>query len=248
VHSCPRDNNQTAHVHRTGLTGGGLACQLSIGVPDFGKPDRQFSTSSTYTHKNASLPQSCQLNDRKTTSQSGFGLADGEKNDYTLQSRQSDEKIATQWTLLCVLPDRTEAADLYDWLLQMEEHDGAVLADLILMGEEDCREECERLLDDFYEMTGIAGSFYEEEKLDSLLCRKAGEIGEHSRAVPPQKIVLFDAKGLPVSAIRGTQRGMCYYMDAAGVRTRREIRRMESLGYTCKSLRNELDRAILSTL
>jgi hypothetical protein len=123
-----------------------------------------------------------------------------------------------------------------------------MLADLILMGEEGCREECEGLLDDFYEMTGIAGSFYEEEKLDSLLCRKAGESGTHSRAVPSQKIVLFDAKGLPASAIRGTQRGTCYYMDAAGVRTRREIRRMESLGYTCKSLRNELDRAILSTL
>lgn len=147
-------------------------------------------------------------------------------------------------TLLVALPDDDSVWEIPAWLADTEEKSGAKLCDLVIFGTAEQREMCEEMLDDFYEKTGIAGSFYEtvfyqtqtpltwigEERQESSVC------------------VLYDAKGIPIQTL--SKRGIWadYYMDAAGVRSRREIRRLESSGITCKSIRNDLDRAILSTL
>ncbi|MBQ8526893.1 MAG: hypothetical protein IJ429_00340 [Lachnospiraceae bacterium] len=135
-------------------------------------------------------------------------------------------------TLFCVIPDGFAKEDLLAWLFKAEKAAGVRLSDLFLLGDICQKESAEDVLEDFYEETGMAGSFYPAEECKKLIM----SVGGYS--------LLLDCFGLPVKQVgRPT-----FYIDGAGVRTTKEIHRMEGVCKACSSLRMYLDRAFLSAL
>ncbi len=135
-------------------------------------------------------------------------------------------------SLVFVLPEEFSAETLRDWLLDVERAADVRLADLFLLGSGRQKEYGEEVLEEFYERTGLAGSFYGREDCKKMLSIVSGSS------------LFVDCFGLPVTEIgRPT-----FYIDGSGVRTAREIRRLGGVCKGCKSLRNHLDRAFLCAL
>ena len=131
-----------------------------------------------------------------------------------------------------VLPEEFSAEDLRQWLLDVEGAADVRMSDLFLFGSERQKEQGEEVLEEFYERTGLAGSFYGREDCKKMLSIVSGSS------------LFVDCFGLPVTEIgRPT-----FYIDGSGVRTAREIRRLGGVCKGCKSLRNHLDRAFLCAL
>ena len=131
-----------------------------------------------------------------------------------------------------VLPEEFTAEDLRQWLLDVETAADVRLVDLFLFGSERQKEYGEDVLEEFYERTGLAGSFCMRGDYKKML-----SIVSHSS-------LLVDCFGMSLVEIgRPT-----FYVDGSGVRTAKEIRRLRGVFRGCKSLRNHLDRAFLCAL
>lgn len=121
---------------------------------------------------------------------------------------------------------------LLDWIIAAEKAAGLNIADLFLFGTAEQKDNCEEILESFYEKTGLAGSF-----LPVSECRKMV-------AYAKDEVLLLDGVGLSIGQIGRP----VYYIDAAGVRTGKEMKRFSGVCKVCYSLRNHLDRAFLSAL
>lgn len=135
-------------------------------------------------------------------------------------------------SLLIILPQECVYDELETWLLRVEELAGVYLGELFLLGMICQKERGEDVLDAFYEQTGLAGSFYPLSEYRKLMSM----VGNRS--------ILLDYAGLPVKELGRP----VFYVDGAGVRTRKELQRMGGVCEACRSLRNHLDRAFLSAL
>ncbi len=118
------------------------------------------------------------------------------------------------------------------WLLEAERVGGEGMSDLFLFGEAHQKESSEEVLEIFYEETGLAGSFYPIHEYKKMLMSVSEET------------LLLDFYGMSMKEIGKPT----FYIDGAGVRTRRENQRLKGVCNACKSLRNQLDRAFLSAL
>jgi len=148
------------------------------------------------------------------------------------QAREILRNCREQITLFLILSPECSYAEVYDMLLMAEKEAGVHLSDLFLLGEMSQKENAEEILEDFYEESGIAGSFYEACEYKKIVATVSG------------CSFLLDYRGLTVKELgRPT-----FYIDGAGVRTGKEIHRLEGVCGTCRSLRKHLDRAFLSAL
>lgn len=135
-------------------------------------------------------------------------------------------------TVLYVTEPDWVADEVEEWMQLAEKAAGANLENLCMFGEKEQKDRGEEVLEQFYVETGIAGGFYAETE-----CRRMG-------AMMKGDVLLLDCRGLPLAMVgRPT-----YYIDAAGVRTEREMRRMKGVCKGCQSLRMQLDRAFLGAL
>ena len=135
-------------------------------------------------------------------------------------------------TLFLVLNEECYYEEEQTWLFQAEREAKETLRDLFLIGGKEQKEKCEEILELFYMETGLAGSFYPLAEYKRILSETEGDV------------LLLDCLGLSVSEIgRPT-----FYIDGAGVRTEKEIRRLAGVFKACHGLRNHLDRAFLSAL
>lgn len=115
------------------------------------------------------------------------------------------------------------------------------MKDLILYSfDEDEKEWLEDKLEYFLEETGVAGMCYQVsgDKWQNPL-RKVSEQTETQ-----EEIVLIDFAGRPLRELWGID----YYIDAAGKRSRKEIRKLKDRKTRVRALRNYLDRAFYTTL
>lgn len=138
----------------------------------------------------------------------------------------------TEKELFLVLDEDVKYEQLRNWLLETETAAGSRMANLFLFGLQEQKENGELILEEFYEQTGMAGSFYPTEELKRILSETENEV------------VLLDGRGLSVGMIGRPS----FYMDGAGVRTEKEMRRLSGVCKACYGLRNHLDRAFLSAL
>lgn len=122
--------------------------------------------------------------------------------------------------------------EAWEWMLLAEKAAGTRLTNLCMFGDLEQKERGEDVLDRFYMETGIAGSFYADTDCRRVIAMTEGEV------------LLFDCLGLSLCLIgRPT-----FYIDGAGVRTEKEMRRIRSICKGCQSLRMQLDRAFLGAL
>lgn len=141
-------------------------------------------------------------------------------------------KVTREISILYVAEPDWSAKQLRQWMQAAEQAAGAHLGNFCMFGEEEQKDRGEEVLEQFYLETGIAGSFYAEPE-----CRRVA-------AMTKGDVLLIDCLGLSLAMVgRPT-----YYIDAAGVRTEREMRRMKGVCKGCQSLRMQLDRAFLSAL
>ncbi len=135
-------------------------------------------------------------------------------------------------TVLYVTEPDWTADEVQEWMQLAEEAAGPRLVNLCMFGEAEQKDRGEEVLDRFYVETGIAGSFYAKTE-----CRRVA-------AMTKGDVLVLDCRGLSLCMVgRPT-----YYIDAAGVRTEREMRRMKGVCKGCQSLRMQLDRAFLGAL
>lgn len=135
-------------------------------------------------------------------------------------------------TVFLALESECRYAEVLEWLVQAESAAGTKMTNLFLLGAPQQKEYGEELLEQFYEETGLAGSFYPDEECRKLLAVSEGES------------LLLDCRGISFGQLGRP----AYYIDGAGVRTGKEMRRLGSVCKACYSLRNHLDRAFLSAL
>lgn len=141
-------------------------------------------------------------------------------------------QVKRRITILYVAEPDWIAEEMQEWMQLAEKAAGAQLENLCIFGEPEQKDRGEDVLDRFYVETGIAGSFYAETE-----CRRVAAMTEG-------EVLLLDCRGLSLCMVgRPT-----YYIDAAGVRTEREMRRMKGVCKGCQSLRMQLDRAFLGAL
>jgi len=139
--------------------------------------------------------------------------------------RENREGLAAFW----VLPEEMPMDFLKEWLEKMES-EGEGLSDLILFGDSWQKESGEEVLEEYYEETGLAGSFCMREDCKRMM------------SLNSSRILLIDCFGMSMQEIGRPS----FYIDGAGVRTDREIHRLKGVCGDCQSLRNHLDRAFLS--
>ncbi len=141
--------------------------------------------------------------------------------------------MAERKTTILFAPGRECRYDeVWEWLLEAESAAGTAINQLFLLGYPEQKENVEDVLERFYNETGIAGSFYPETE-----CRRI-------TAMIDGDVLLLDCLGLPFRQLgRPT-----YYIDGTGVRTEKEMHRIQRVCKACQSLRNHLDRAFLSAL
>lgn len=142
-------------------------------------------------------------------------------------------KRAEKETTVLFAPDRDcRYEDALEWLRKAETAAGTRMSNLYLLGLKECRERGEDILEQFYAETGIAGSFYTDTECKRIIAMTEGEV------------LLLDCLGLSIRQLgRPT-----YYIDGSGVRTEKEMRRIQGVCKACQSLRMYLDRAFLSAL
>ncbi len=121
---------------------------------------------------------------------------------------------------------------LAQWLSKVDGIAGLKMTDLYLFGDAYQKEYAEELLESFYEETGMAGSFCGISESRRMMTMTRGEV------------LLVDERGLLAEQVGRP----AYYIDGAGVRTRKEMRRLTGVCKGCYSLRMHLDRAFLSAL
>ncbi len=137
-----------------------------------------------------------------------------------------------EMTLFLMIPPECRYERLLSWLLEAEQKAGVYLADLFVFGELQQKEGTEEMLDEFYEETGLAGSYYMISECKKMLA-------------PVSRDSLFlDWRGLTLQEVGRPS----FYVDGAGIRTGREIHKLKGVCDECRSLRNQLDRAFLSAL
>lgn len=122
--------------------------------------------------------------------------------------------------------------EVWDWLQAAEKAGGTRLENLCIFGDAEQKDRGEDLLDRFYVQTGIAGSFYAETE-----CRRV-------EAMTDGEVLLIDCRGMALRSVGRPD----YYIDAAGVRTEKEMRRIRGVCKACQSLRMQLDRVFLGAL
>lgn len=154
-------------------------------------------------------------------------LGFGEKEALRILA-QTKEEI----TVLYVLRKDWNVDEVWEWMLSAEKAAGTQLENLCIFADPEQKDRGEEVLDRFYVETGIAGSYYAQTE-----CRRVA-------AMTKGDVLLLDCRGLTLCMVgRPT-----YYIDAAGVRTEREMRRMRGVCKGCQSLRMQLDRAFLGAL
>jgi hypothetical protein len=154
-------------------------------------------------------------------------LGFGKKEALRLLS-QEKQKI----TVFYVPEEDWNTEELWEWLQAAEKAGGILLENLCIFGRPEQEDKGEELLERFYVETGIAGSFYNHSECRRIAAMTKGEV------------LLLDCLGLEL----GTVGHPDYYIDAAGVRTEKEMRRLKSVCKGCQSLRMQLDRAFLGAL
>ena len=141
-------------------------------------------------------------------------------------------KLQCEVTVFLVLDEECNYEEVQTWLLLAEGAAKVNMKNLFLFGGQEQKENGEEVLEQFYMETGLAGSFYPVSDCKKIISQTQGDV------------LLLDCLGLSVSEVgRPT-----YYIDGAGVRTEKEIRRLAGVCKACHSLRNHLDRAFLSAL
>lgn len=141
---------------------------------------------------------------------------------------QSEREV----TVFLILGGESNYEKVSEWLSEADRIAGPKMTDLFLFGDSEQKEDAEALLENFYEETGLAGSFCAVSE-----CRRTG-------ASIRGEVLIVDGRGLLAEQVgRPT-----YYIDGAGVRTRKEMKKLAGVCKGCYSLRKHLDRAFLSAL
>lgn len=135
-------------------------------------------------------------------------------------------------TVFLALDEECNYESLAEWLSKADHMAGLKMKDLFLLGDSGQKEKAEELLENFYEETGLAGSFCAVSECRRMVMSVGGEV------------LLVDERGLMTEQVGRP----AYYIDGAGVRTRKEMKRLAGVCKGCYSLRMHLDRAFLSAL